>query len=111
MKDESLGANHFVSGLATVQTVRPLSSAVSCGQRSTAPPHVSSGNPRCFWYQAASADGSLLLLKNTTPMPVTLATGRSPKMYGATCYWLPASRSPHQSPAGNPVVRRTVVAI
>ena len=33
--------------------------------------------PRCFWYQAASAALSPLLLKNTPPIPVIFATAPS----------------------------------
>src|SRR5207244_365463 len=73
MKEESLGLNHLLSLPATVQTVSPLSSAVSAGHRRTAPPQLSSFMPRCVSYQAASALGSLLVLKNTPPMPVIFA--------------------------------------
>src|SRR4029453_12116385 len=38
-----------------------------------APPQASSGMPRCWRYQAASAALSCVLLKKTPPIPVTLA--------------------------------------
>ncbi len=55
MNAESLGLNHRLSFWATVHTVRPLSPALSSGHLRIAPPQLSSGMPRCFWYQAASA--------------------------------------------------------
>src|SRR6266446_845772 len=73
MKGESLGLNHWLSFSAICQTVRPLSSALSSGHFRTAPPKLSSGMPRCLWYQLASAALSLLLLKKTPPIPVILA--------------------------------------
>src|SRR5690348_13585691 len=73
MNDASLGANHLLSAFATCHAVTPLSSPLSSVQCSAAPPHGASGIPRCFWYHAASAAGSPLLLKKTPPIPVILA--------------------------------------
>src|SRR3954471_7239091 len=73
MKEDSLGLNHLLSLSATCQTVRPRSSARSSGHRRTAPPKSCSTMPRCFWYQAASAAPSPLLLRKTPPIPVILA--------------------------------------
>src|SRR5262245_16858991 len=73
MKDDWLGLNHLLSCAATVHTVRPASSARSSGHLRMAPPQSSSDRPRCCRYQSANALPSPLLLKNTPPMPVTLA--------------------------------------
>src|SRR5262245_18533 len=73
MNDDWLGLNHWLSLSATCHTVRPPSSALSPVHRRIAPPKSSSAIPRCFRYQAASAALSLLLLKKTPPIPVTLA--------------------------------------
>jgi hypothetical protein len=73
MKDELLGLNHLLSDLATLQTVSPLSSALSSGHLRIAPPQSSSAIPRCFLYHAASAALSPVLLKKTPPIPVTFA--------------------------------------
>src|SRR5687768_2314139 len=73
MKDDVLGLNHLLSFPATCHTVSPRSSALSSGHLRMAPPNSSSGIPRCFWYQAASAALSPVLLKNTPPTPVTFA--------------------------------------
>src|SRR5688572_10000603 len=73
MKDDWLGLNHLLSLDAVLQTVRPLSSALSSGHLRIAPPQSSSGIPRCFRYHAASAALSPLLLKKTPPIPVTFA--------------------------------------
>src|SRR5262245_8801363 len=75
MKLDSLGLNHSVFFSATCQTVRPRSSALSSGHLKIAPPHSSSARPRCCLYQAASCLWSDLDLKNTPPIPVTLAMG------------------------------------
>src|SRR5690348_2464413 len=73
MKDAVDGANHLVLGSATCQTVTPSSPARSFGHFNIAPPHDSRGMPRCFWYHAARALWSFVLLKNTPPIPVTFA--------------------------------------
>src|SRR6516165_5173596 len=73
MKDALLGANHWLSCFARCQAVTPLSGPLSSGHLSTAPPHGSSDIPRFFWYHAARALGSLVLLKKTPPIPVILA--------------------------------------
>src|SRR5687768_11727275 len=78
MNEELLGLNHLLSFPATCHTVRPLSSALSSGHLSIAPPKSSSGIPRCFRYHAANAPLSPLLLKKTPPIPVTLAISSSP---------------------------------
>src|SRR5689334_17424768 len=73
MKDALLGANHWLSCFATCHAVTPPSEPLSSGHLSAAPPHGSIGIPRFFWYQAARALGSPVLLKKTPPIPVTLA--------------------------------------
>src|SRR5690242_7603850 len=73
MKDALLGANHWLSCFATCHAVTPPSEPLSSGHLSAAPPHGSSGIPRFFWYQAARALGSPVLLKKTPPIPVTFA--------------------------------------
>src|SRR5436190_6614039 len=77
MKSAVLGPNQSVSFSATCHTVTPRSSALSSGQRRIAPPKSSRRRPRCAAYHAASALWSLLVLKNTPPMPVTRATAPS----------------------------------
>src|SRR6185437_5665110 len=78
MKEALDGANHLVLGSATCQTVTPSSPARSSGHFSIAPPHDSRGMPRCFWYHAARALWSFVLLKNTPPIPVTFAIAPAP---------------------------------
>src|SRR3954447_12458508 len=78
MKPDSLGLNQSLSRSATCQTVTPRSPALSSGQRKIAPPHSSSVTPRWSRYQAARAVRSVLDLKKTPPIPVTLAMLRSP---------------------------------
>src|SRR5262245_59970584 len=73
MKLDSLGLNHLLSAEATCHTVRPLSPAWSSGHLRTAPPKSSSCMPKWVRYQPASAARSPLLLKNTPPIPVTMA--------------------------------------
>src|ERR1700712_3691478 len=73
MKVEVLGLNHSPSFSATCHTVTPRSSALSSGHFRIAPPHSSSGSPRCFAYQAASSLWLPFDLMNTPPMPVTFA--------------------------------------
>src|SRR5689334_237685 len=73
MNDDVLGLNHLLSFDATLHTVRPPSSAVSCGHLRMAPPKSSSVNPKFFRYQSASAELSPVLLKNTPPIPVIFA--------------------------------------
>src|SRR5438128_11507712 len=73
MKADVLGLNHLLSFPATCHTVSPRSSALSSGHLRIAPPKSSSDMPRFFWYQAASAAWSPLLLKKTPPIPVILA--------------------------------------
>src|SRR5687767_4326244 len=73
MKEESLGLNHLLSLSARCHTVSPLSSALSSGHLSTAPPQSSSGRPKCFLYHAASAALSPLHFKKTPPIPVIFA--------------------------------------
>src|SRR5262245_21679504 len=90
MKDEVLGLNHLLSLPATCQTVSPRSSALSSGHLRIAPPKSSSGRPRCFWYHAAKAALSPLLLKNTPPTPVTLAIDPLSHSRFGLCYSRPA---------------------
>src|SRR3954471_10098190 len=78
MKADSLGLNQSLSRSATCQTVTPRSPALSSGQRKIAPPNSSSVTPRWSRYQAARAVRSVLDLKKTPPIPVTLAMLRSP---------------------------------
>src|SRR5688572_18219102 len=73
MKAESLGLNHWLSLSASAHTVRPLSSALSSGQRRTAPPKSDSSMLRCRWYHAANAVASPLHFRKTPPIPVTFA--------------------------------------
>src|SRR6185295_700757 len=83
MKLDSLGLNHWLFFSATVQTVRPRSSALSSGHFKIAPPHSSSCNPRCRAYQAASCVWSDLDLKKTPLIPVTLAMEDSLALHAA----------------------------
>src|SRR4051812_9975730 len=84
MKLDALGLNHSLLFSATCQTVRPRSSALSSGHFKIAPPHASSANPRWRAYQAASCLGSDVDLKNTPPIPVILAMGRTMPGAGLT---------------------------
>src|SRR5262245_58194759 len=76
MKLASLGLNHLVSLSATLQTVRPRSSALSSGHLRIAPPQPSSTRPRWRAYQAASSLWLVFDLKNTPPIPVTFGMAR-----------------------------------
>jgi hypothetical protein len=49
---------------------------LSSGHLRIAPPKFVNGSPRCFWYHAASAALSPLLLKKMPPTPVILAIVR-----------------------------------
>src|SRR6478672_11840984 len=73
MKADSLGLNQSLSRSATCQTVTPRSPVLSSGHLKIAPPNSSSESPRWSRYQAARAPRSVLDLKKTPPMPVTLA--------------------------------------
>src|SRR5512142_343402 len=73
MKLDVLGLNHFDSGSATCQTVRPPSFAGSAGHFNIAPPQSSSARPKLSLYQAARRLWSDVDLKKTPPIPVTRA--------------------------------------
>src|SRR5687767_1215051 len=73
MKLEVLGLNHWLFFSATCQTVRPPSLALSSGHLRIPPPQDSNWIPRFLPYHSASFLWSPVDLKNTPPIPVTLA--------------------------------------
>src|SRR5215472_15044621 len=72
MKDDVLGAKCLPSAAPMDQTVMPpVGFPASSVQVKAVPPHSCTSIPKCFWYQARRAAGSLAW-KKMPPMPVTL---------------------------------------